>query len=116
MPLTASGHVEGSKGLVRILAGIEALILAAVMYVANGVQEQKLAMAEIKASLAISQQQMATVPQLNIRLTQAEKSIEENARAISENKADIRELQRATGRRVSSPARNPDREWNLGNP
>jgi len=108
MPLTASGHVEGSKGLVRILASIEALILAAVMYVAGGVQEQKLAMAEIKASLAVSQQQMANVPQLTIRLTQAEQEIEQNANAIAENKEDIRELQRATGKRAQAVPRAKD--------
>lgn len=104
MPLTASGQ-DGNKGFTRIMAGIEALILASVMFIASGIQEQKLAMTEIKTSLATSQQLMAAVPDLTIRMAQAEKDLAEHDKAIDENKLDIRDLQRATGKRPAASPR-----------
>lgn len=94
MPLTASGQAEGIKShsFVRVMAVIEGLVLAGVLYLVSSVHSQELSMAEIKASSAASQQAMAAVPALAIRVAQAERDIAANANRIQENTEDIKEL------------------------
>jgi len=93
MPLTASGQATGQNaGFVRVMAGIEALILAGVLYLVSSVRSQELSMAELKAATAASQASMAAIPGLTIRIVQNEKDIAENRRRIDENTEDIKEL------------------------
>lgn len=94
MPLTASGQADGNKpqAFVRIMAVIEGLVLAGVMYLVSSVHHQELSMAELKASSAASQQAMAAVPALTIRVAQAERDIAAIADRTSENTEDIKEL------------------------
>lgn len=98
MPLTASGQVEkldpngGRNSFVRIMAGIEALILAGVLYLVSSVRSQEVSMAELKASNAASQQAMAAVPAMTIRIVQTEKDVSELTRRVDDNSADIKEL------------------------
>lgn len=94
MPLTASGQATdpSRQGFVRVMAAIEGLILAGVLYLVSSVRSQELSMAELKAAASASQQAMAAIPALTIRTVQNEKDIAENRRRIDENTRDIREL------------------------
>jgi hypothetical protein len=96
MPLTASNAIANDVGrptlLTRLLAGIEALILAGVLYLVSSVRNQELSMTELKASMSASQQAMAAVPALTIRVVEAEKDIAQNKTDIHEVKEDVKEL------------------------
>lgn len=94
MPLTASGQavLAENKGFVRVMAAIEGLVLAGVLYLVSSVRSQEVSMAELKASSAASQQAMAAVPALTIRIVEVEKDVAANRQRIEENTADIKEL------------------------
>lgn len=94
MPLTASGQAETSKpqGFVRIMAVIEGLVLAGVLYLVSSVRSQEISMAELKASSAVSQQAMSAIPALTIRVVQTEKDVSELNRRVDTNTEDIKEL------------------------
>lgn len=97
MPLTASNqHYKESSGnnvlARRLLAGVEALILAFVVYIASGVQEQKLAMARMQATAEATNHVVSAVPALTIRVVEAEKDIQENKSNIEEVRQDVKDL------------------------
>lgn len=95
MPLTAS-HAAATEGntafKTRVLAAMEGLILAGVLYLVSSVRTQELSMAKIEASTQASQQAMAALPALTIRVVEVEKDNAEQARQIQENKEDLKEL------------------------
>ncbi len=95
MPLTASNQSDkggGSSVARRVLAGIEALILAFVVYIASGVQEQKLSMAKMQATAEATNQVVSAVPALTIRVVEAEKDIAENRNRHEELREEVKEL------------------------
>lgn len=95
MPLTAS-HAAATEGngafKTRVLAAMEGLILAGVIYLVSSVRTQELSMAKIEASTQASQQAMAALPALTIRVVEIEKDNAEQSRQIQENKEDLKEL------------------------
>lgn len=118
MPLTASGQAmrqdnQGGNGnspapptgFVRIMAGIEMLILTGVIYIASSLRAQELTMAEIKASTAAYQTAIAQIPALNVRIVQLEKDVDAHAEDIAENKADIRALEDKARSKPHAPAK-----------
>jgi hypothetical protein len=115
MPMTASGQAEkldmtnaGRIAFTRVMAGIEALILAGVLYLVASVRSQEISMAEIKAASAAAQQSMSALPALTIRVVEAEKDIQANTQSILENKARIKELEDRANRRSQSTAKGRD--------
>lgn len=99
MPLTASGQMDklpdgsGKVAFTRIMAGIEALILAGVLYLVNSVSDTKLALAQMQAASTATNTALAMVPTMNVRLVTVEEKVAANTAAIAENKATIREVE-----------------------
>lgn len=102
MPLTASNAFlkegEGHSGRLayRVLAGMEALIVAGVIYLCASVSTTEKAMIKLQATAETNQANLAAIPALTIRVVEAEKDIQANTQAIQENKARISELERRT--------------------
>lgn len=108
MPLTAShalaaesqGHTP--KLASRVLAGIESLILAGVVYLCASVSTTEKAMIKMQALAEANQMSLAIVPTLTIRMVEAEKDIQANTQSIIENKARIKELEDRANRRTGA--------------
>jgi hypothetical protein len=100
MPLTASNQLDrehsqptGNSNVARrILAGIEALILGFVLYIAAGVQEQKLAMAKMQATAEANSANLAVIPALTIRVVEVEKDVAENRTRIKEVQDELKDM------------------------
>ena len=112
MPMTASGQAEkldmnnaGRVAFTRVMAGIEALILAGVLYLVSSVRSQEISMAELKASNMTATQAMTALPGLTIRVVEAEKDIQANTQSIMENKTRIKELEDRANRRSQTIAK-----------
>jgi hypothetical protein len=117
MPLTASGQamkdnpVGGNSppsGFVRVMAGIEMLILTGIIYISSSVRTQELTMAEIKAATAAYQTAIAQIPALHVRVVALEKDVDANAADIEENKDDIRALENRVRPRPEATAKKGD--------
>lgn len=109
MPLTASGQASSadkSQSFVRVMAAIEGLILAGVLYLVSSVRSQEVSMAELKAAAASYQQAVSAVPALAIEVAQAKRDIAANSNRISEAAEDIKELRNG---RAATEAR--DAKW-----
>jgi hypothetical protein len=123
MPLTASTALEkenGSNGngnnklASRVLAGMEALIFAGVLYLCASVTTTEKTIIKMQAVAESNQVALATIPTLIVRLTEAEKDIQVNSRDIAENKGRIQELERRTTVRPSQAQRDRDKELGYG--
>jgi hypothetical protein len=123
MPLTAStalekesnGNGNGNNKLAsRVLAGMEALILAGVLYLCSSVSSTEKAMIRLQAAAESNQAALAAIPALAIRVTEAEKDIQVNSRDIQENKVRINELERRAVTPRTNASRERDKELGYG--
>lgn len=98
MPLTASNAMDrdgfGSRVGYRVLAGMEALIFAGVLYLCASVSNTEKSMIRIQATAEANSLALSTIPALTIRVAEAEKDIKFNSDAITENKERIKDLER----------------------
>ena len=76
----------------RIMAGIEALILAGIIYLVNSDQQRKEDMIILKTTSTITAQAVANIPDLTIRMTKIESDMTEAKRRIALNEVGIENL------------------------
>lgn len=90
--MPAANHTMGNSMLRRMMAGMEALILAGIIYLVNADQQRKEDMIILKTTSAITAQSVSGIPEMNVRLVKAEGDIIEIKRRISNNEVNIEDL------------------------
>lgn len=91
MPQQQNNSLSASM-LRRVMAGIEALILAGIIYLVNSDQQRKEDMIILKTTSAITAQAVQNIPDLTIRMVKTESDVIEMKRRLSDNEAAVESL------------------------